>query len=528
MGIEGFLEPDGFLEDKNDGNEDPSKRPNPRPTLPSIETLTGLPPINTFTKYLDGPSRGQLSEIVPGLQEMQNRNQMPNSNVQGLSTKVKLPKRFFCKTCKQGFTRKHNMVSHELIHSSLKPHICLVCNLKFRRIHDLKRHEKLHTGEKPYFCERCSRRFARPDALTRHQHSANGCTIAPSRLDGRSTPAEFIPKMNGLAISKTPYSSTHNSASTANPSSSSVQTGSSSTSFDRQQETRTTPPLPMVEGTLALSGNPLMLREQADHNVVRIHSHSADEMPLHYNPYPEFPPPYIGHSGHPQSNSLPNIQGPTALHPVPHYSLPHYSYAQTAMNNAVPIPVIHNVGPIPVMNNVPHSVPQMTHFGQVVPQLNNVPHLKNTHVTGPIQIHQPQMQDNHYSPQAANVKVLHHSPKGLQLPVPVPIPLQRLIQQDSTPLPFPPVSIPPPIPHQSNASGPIGPHQGPKLNNFVPVRNNDHKNSPQGETTIDGYVLYSKYQDLASYTHSLKNDLVKMNNRLSHLERDSKENNKQG
>ena len=69
------------------------------------------------------------------------------------------------------------MVSHELIHSSLKPHICNVCHLKFRRIHDLKRHEKLHTGEKPYSCDRCSRRFARPDALTRHQNSTNACTV---------------------------------------------------------------------------------------------------------------------------------------------------------------------------------------------------------------------------------------------------------------------------------------------------------------------------------------------------------------
>ena len=91
-------------------------------------------------------------------------------------SRPKLVKKYFCKICSQGFTRKHNMVSHELIHSSLKPHICKVCNLRFRRIHDLKRHEKLHTGEKPYACSKCSRRFARPDALTRHQNSANACT----------------------------------------------------------------------------------------------------------------------------------------------------------------------------------------------------------------------------------------------------------------------------------------------------------------------------------------------------------------
>lgn len=87
-----------------------------------------------------------------------------------------LTKRFFCSTCNQGFTRKHNMVSHELIHLSSKPHVCTLCSILFRRIHDLKRHEKLHTGEKPFHCEKCNRRFARTDALTRHLNSPNACS----------------------------------------------------------------------------------------------------------------------------------------------------------------------------------------------------------------------------------------------------------------------------------------------------------------------------------------------------------------
>lgn len=87
-----------------------------------------------------------------------------------------LEKRFFCSTCNQGFTRKHNMVSHELIHLSSKPHVCSLCSALFRRIHDLKRHEKLHTGEKPFHCDKCNRRFARTDALTRHLNSPNACS----------------------------------------------------------------------------------------------------------------------------------------------------------------------------------------------------------------------------------------------------------------------------------------------------------------------------------------------------------------
>lgn len=87
-----------------------------------------------------------------------------------------LPKKYFCKICNQGFTRKHNMISHDLIHLTAKPHTCKVCNLKFRRIHDLKRHEKLHTGEKPHECDKCHKKFTRNDALARHQNSPNACT----------------------------------------------------------------------------------------------------------------------------------------------------------------------------------------------------------------------------------------------------------------------------------------------------------------------------------------------------------------
>ena len=109
-----------------------------------------------------------------------NKNTAKNTNSNAAK---KVTKKYFCSTCGQGFTRKHNMVSHELIHSSMKPHICTVCNSKFRRIHDLKRHEKLHTGEKPYICDRCSRSFARPDALTRHKNSQDACSALKSETD---------------------------------------------------------------------------------------------------------------------------------------------------------------------------------------------------------------------------------------------------------------------------------------------------------------------------------------------------------
>lgn len=86
-----------------------------------------------------------------------------------------LPKKYFCGVCHQGFTRKHNMVSHELIHSTARPHTCHACKKLFRRVHDLRRHERLHVGDKPFECNKCLRKFARRDALRRHLNSPNAC-----------------------------------------------------------------------------------------------------------------------------------------------------------------------------------------------------------------------------------------------------------------------------------------------------------------------------------------------------------------
>ncbi|ODQ79248.1 hypothetical protein BABINDRAFT_162283 [Babjeviella inositovora NRRL Y-12698] len=97
-------------------------------------------------------------------------------------------KKFVCKVCSHSFTRKHNLVSHELIHTQERPHTCSVCSSKFRRLHDLKRHEKLHTGEKPYECAKCARKFARCDALVRHNNSQTGCA-----LDESDSPKQFRP-----------------------------------------------------------------------------------------------------------------------------------------------------------------------------------------------------------------------------------------------------------------------------------------------------------------------------------------------
>lgn len=106
-------------------------------------------------------------------------------------------KRWQCKMCEKSYTTKHNLVTHILDHSGIKPHLCLVCGKYFKQLshlnvhmltHDnvrphvcpvcnkgftqishLKRHEAVHTGSKPYTCDVCSRGFAFPSELRAHK-----------------------------------------------------------------------------------------------------------------------------------------------------------------------------------------------------------------------------------------------------------------------------------------------------------------------------------------------------------------------
>lgn len=144
-----------------------------RPTASASSAMA-----ENFSPTGDYSDHSRLVQAPPSADSHANRSDSNDSRYDASFNEASthLPKKYFCRICNQGFSRKHNMVSHELIHSSTKPHICRICHLKFRRIHDLKRHEKLHTGEKPFRCDKCSRLFARPDALSRHQNSPNACS----------------------------------------------------------------------------------------------------------------------------------------------------------------------------------------------------------------------------------------------------------------------------------------------------------------------------------------------------------------
>lgn len=89
-------------------------------------------------------------------------------------------KRYACDTCGQSFTRKHNLKSHQQIHTKGKAFKCQDCSLTFRRGYDLKRHAKTHTKERPFQCSYCGKGFARADALLRHSNSSANCAVDES------------------------------------------------------------------------------------------------------------------------------------------------------------------------------------------------------------------------------------------------------------------------------------------------------------------------------------------------------------
>ncbi|EGW32567.1 uncharacterized protein SPAPADRAFT_51111 [Spathaspora passalidarum NRRL Y-27907] len=506
----------------------------PRPTLPPIQQLTSGYPIAPIYAVLDGTPSNETSQPSGNVHSCESTpvptGHTPEASISD-ATKPSLPKKYFCKICKQGFTRKHNMVSHELIHSSLKPHICAVCNLKFRRIHDLKRHEKLHMGEKPYACDRCSRRFARADALTRHQNSVNACSGSLSKgkrhlVDGQASRYVDGKDIDGSARSGGDYIQEPNNKSTS-------------------------PVITPIHGASSVS---LMNGESSSihlSNQGTTFHHSREEegkpqLPHYHQPPNQLPVPnnisYPSGSGH----SLPvqHVAGPIPMHPSQYYNPPIYnSYTIPQMNNSGQINSAPFMNSGPHMNNVPHinNVSHMNNISHMnnLPHLNNVPHMNNVVQGDGSPMNNVILSGRPISP---TMQSDHPGSPGVTFPHKHQLPIQSHVQPGTVTrvLSLPPPSqlavIPSPT-HPSQFFNASQQHQ--HMNGFIPSQPvhsgsqsqsqshpGDSANLAVGESEVrDGvYIPYSRYQDLVSHAQTLQDELFRMNNRISHLEKDTKDN----
>ena len=70
-----------------------------------------------------------------------------------------------CKACEKSFTSKMQLISHERIHTWVKPYTCVICGNKFRENAALVKHIRTHTGVKPYECGFCKKTFRYSDNL---------------------------------------------------------------------------------------------------------------------------------------------------------------------------------------------------------------------------------------------------------------------------------------------------------------------------------------------------------------------------
>jgi len=89
-------------------------------------------------------------------------------------------KKFTCQHpgCNRRFDRSHNLKTHLLTHTNIKPYVCNLCKRPFRRRYDLTRHvSALHpkNAGAMFACTKCGKRYARKDGLNKHQ--SVGCLV---------------------------------------------------------------------------------------------------------------------------------------------------------------------------------------------------------------------------------------------------------------------------------------------------------------------------------------------------------------
>ena len=77
-------------------------------------------------------------------------------------------RRWQCLLCPKIYSSKHNLVTHILGHSGIKPHACPVCGKLFKQSSHLQTHALTHTNVKPYSCQVCSRMFTQASHVKRH------------------------------------------------------------------------------------------------------------------------------------------------------------------------------------------------------------------------------------------------------------------------------------------------------------------------------------------------------------------------
>ncbi|XP_016837124.1 zinc finger protein 813 [Nasonia vitripennis] len=106
------------------------------------------------------------------------------------SAELQNQKPYQCQHCGRRFTRPHEKVKHERIHTGEKPHSCEVCGKKFRVSYCLTLHMRTHTNVRPYECQHCGKRFKASSVYNHHllthgEERAYTCPYCPKTFKTR-------------------------------------------------------------------------------------------------------------------------------------------------------------------------------------------------------------------------------------------------------------------------------------------------------------------------------------------------------
>lgn len=72
---------------------------------------------------------------------------------------LNIPMPYPCGFCDKKFSKPHEKVKHERVHTGEKPYNCEVCGKCFRVSYSLTLHLRTHTDIRPFVCAICNKRF---------------------------------------------------------------------------------------------------------------------------------------------------------------------------------------------------------------------------------------------------------------------------------------------------------------------------------------------------------------------------------
>ncbi|XP_073417656.1 oocyte zinc finger protein XlCOF8.4-like [Dendrobates tinctorius] len=125
-------------------------------------------PQDLLRKYLSSDVFQQVLFSASSKKNVQNKNHI--RTVEHKKAHIG-EKPFSCSECEKCFTRKTNLVTHQIINSCKKAFSCSECGKSFKRKSVLIVHQKIHTGQKPYSCSECGKCFTAKHNLVLHQRS---------------------------------------------------------------------------------------------------------------------------------------------------------------------------------------------------------------------------------------------------------------------------------------------------------------------------------------------------------------------